>query len=90
MDIQLREVKQVRIPRYLIIDRSANQQPKQGKDEEESNIFREERLMAQANDRKKIAELEGIVEQLRESNETFDQRVQDLMQEQLKVRISCN
>ncbi|KAF8594878.1 kinase-like protein [Ceratobasidium sp. AG-I] len=61
------------------------QEVTQGKDEEGSNIYREELIQAQAKDRKKIEELEGIVGQLRESNETIDQRVQDLMQEQLKI-----
>lgn len=56
--------------------------------EDESTMYREELLKAQENDRRKITELEGIVKELKESHETFDQRVQELMQEQLKVRAS--
>ncbi|KAF8596200.1 kinase-like protein [Ceratobasidium sp. AG-I] len=56
-----------------------------GQDGQESTLYREELVKARENDRKKITELEGIVKQLKKSRETFDQRVQDLMQEQLKI-----
>lgn len=57
-------------------------------------MYKEELRKAQEKDRKKISDLEGMVKQLRETHESlhenFGQRAQELMKEQLKVRVLHN
>lgn len=53
-------------------------------------MYKERFRVAHENDRKKISELEAIMKQFKASHGNFDQRVQELMNEQLKVRINID